>query len=446
MPQYLSTDPNAGQGPKYLSTDPNAGQQAQQKSKEPSGAAYLKGLFDTSIGGLFSTLQRANPLVHGSAGVANVLGDMAKSQWDEGVKTVDLVKKFLSDRDPLTGLEATGHGIATALPVFGPAAAHAGERISQGEIAGGLGEATGLLLPGAVSHAGPAMSKVGRGVSRVAEGFKKPLLSLGALDAVMQSPTAGVGIMAAPYAADFAGKGLQRAGSAMEGFRNATTKALSPEPIRASGGEPIQASGASMPKEYAGGKIRLVKKGPPLEESLNQVVLETLRESPSASPVSKGGSPTPRYTDPRSGGYDVPAGESTPAPITTPAQSTRLSGVSSASADNILRNAPYGEGGIMPSNMLPTELRDAAMEGLNHRTIGGGYDQTYRGVVPDFSFEAGQEGIPGLTVGEIPADNPAAKLAALLKTPSEAQIARAIGSRNTTGHWGALTGALAGMK
>lgn len=50
--------------------------------------------------------------------------------------------------------EAVGHGLAGALPVLGPAAAHAGETIAAGDVAGGLGQAVGLTAP---FVAGPAM-------------------------------------------------------------------------------------------------------------------------------------------------------------------------------------------------------------------------------------------------------------------------------------------------
>jgi hypothetical protein len=43
-------------------------------------------------------------------------------------------------------VEAAGHA-AAMVPVIGPAAAHAGERIGQGDVAGGLGEGLGLLAP-----------------------------------------------------------------------------------------------------------------------------------------------------------------------------------------------------------------------------------------------------------------------------------------------------------
>lgn len=49
--------------------------------------------------------------------------------------------------------EMLGHGLATVLPAVGPAAAHAGEQIGSGDIAGGLGSAAGLLTPYALSAA-----------------------------------------------------------------------------------------------------------------------------------------------------------------------------------------------------------------------------------------------------------------------------------------------------
>lgn len=41
--------------------------------------------------------------------------------------------------------EAAGHGLASIIPLIGPAAVEAGERIGQGDVAGGLGEGAGLL-------------------------------------------------------------------------------------------------------------------------------------------------------------------------------------------------------------------------------------------------------------------------------------------------------------
>jgi hypothetical protein len=58
--------------------------------------------------------------------------------------------------------EAAGHGMAGVVPIIGPAAANVGEQIGAGDVAGGLGAATGLLTGAAV--AGP----VARGVGNVA--------------------------------------------------------------------------------------------------------------------------------------------------------------------------------------------------------------------------------------------------------------------------------------
>lgn len=56
--------------------------------------------------------------------------------------------------------EAFGHGLAAVVPAVGPAAAQAGEQIGSGDVAGGLGTATGLLLPSATKELAPAV--VGR--------------------------------------------------------------------------------------------------------------------------------------------------------------------------------------------------------------------------------------------------------------------------------------------
>ena len=61
--------------------------------------------------------------------------------------------------------EMLGHGLAGALPLIGPAAAMAGEQIAEGDIAGGLGTATGLGL-GTVA-AGPVTRAAGRAIQPV---------------------------------------------------------------------------------------------------------------------------------------------------------------------------------------------------------------------------------------------------------------------------------------
>lgn len=69
--------------------------------------------------------------------------------------------------------EALGHGAATALPLIGPAAANAGERIGRGDIGGGLGEGAGLI---ASLGAPKVVGKAARATARAAQ----PLLRRGA--------------------------------------------------------------------------------------------------------------------------------------------------------------------------------------------------------------------------------------------------------------------------
>lgn len=49
--------------------------------------------------------------------------------------------------------EMFGHGAASLLPILGPQAAQAGEQIGAGDVAGGMGRATGILTPFAVKGA-----------------------------------------------------------------------------------------------------------------------------------------------------------------------------------------------------------------------------------------------------------------------------------------------------
>jgi hypothetical protein len=64
-------------------------------------------------------------------------------------------------------VEAAGHGMAGVLPVIGPAAANVGEQIAQGDVAGGLGAATGLVAGAGL--AGPATRAAGKAIRPVAK-------------------------------------------------------------------------------------------------------------------------------------------------------------------------------------------------------------------------------------------------------------------------------------
>jgi hypothetical protein len=82
-----------------------------------------------------------------------------KEQWDKATQAYSEGRYS----------EAAGHLLATALPGIGPAAAKAGETIGSGNIAGGLGEAAGLIAP---FVAGPAVKSAAQaaGIPEALEG------------------------------------------------------------------------------------------------------------------------------------------------------------------------------------------------------------------------------------------------------------------------------------
>jgi len=90
--------------------------------------------------------------------------------------------------------QATGHALAAALPLIGPAAAEAGERVGTGDVAGGVGEGLGLILPvaGARAVVRPVLAGArvvgGSGVGRVASALER---SAAARVADVMSPKVG---------------------------------------------------------------------------------------------------------------------------------------------------------------------------------------------------------------------------------------------------------------
>jgi hypothetical protein len=89
------------------------------------------------------------PEALGGRGPLNTIGDLANAQIDQFRQAAGAARQGRYS-------EAVGHGIAGAVPIVGPAAANVGERIGQGDVAGGLGAATGLvsgtLAPGAIAR------------------------------------------------------------------------------------------------------------------------------------------------------------------------------------------------------------------------------------------------------------------------------------------------------
>ena len=113
-----------------------------------------------ALSGLWSM---TNPI-----GIASGLAQAVRHPIDTGTNIVraqvDQGRQAFEAAKDGRVFEAAGHGAASLLPVVGPLAAQTGERIAEGDVAGGLGQTAGLLAPFAVSGAvqaarGPAKAK-----------------------------------------------------------------------------------------------------------------------------------------------------------------------------------------------------------------------------------------------------------------------------------------------
>lgn len=163
MPQYLSTDPNAGlsqTGGDYLSTDPMAGSPLPRRPvsaedflpAEPEGSAV--GRFFSNAGEMLNPVTMVKGAAHAVMNPIDTVTSLAGAHADQA-------KKALSRAKEGRYIEAIGHGAATVLPLLGPAAAAAGEQIATGDVAGGLGKGVGLLAPVAIGKALPKAVTVG---------------------------------------------------------------------------------------------------------------------------------------------------------------------------------------------------------------------------------------------------------------------------------------------
>lgn len=80
-----------------------------------------------------------------------VAKDLASAQLDQGKQAVDAARNGNYS-------EAAGRGLAAVTPLFGPAAAHAGDTIGSGRYAEGVGEVTALVAPELARAAGPRLA------------------------------------------------------------------------------------------------------------------------------------------------------------------------------------------------------------------------------------------------------------------------------------------------
>lgn len=120
------------------------------------------------VGGLRASLPTPSEFVSGLRTTADALGAEGLGKMWEADKAIasgawrgakdQATKAYASGRAALNdlrngnvasaignGVEMMGHGYATAVPIVGPAAAHAGEQIAEGNLGQGLGEGAGLV-------------------------------------------------------------------------------------------------------------------------------------------------------------------------------------------------------------------------------------------------------------------------------------------------------------
>jgi hypothetical protein len=158
-PQYLSTDPNAGQ---YLSSDPNAGtpitvEPAKTDTPAQGGAMDALGRGLSSFWEQVSPVAAVKGLAHAALDLTGTVKAIGEAQGAEYTKASDAFGKG----DYVTGAR---HGLAYLLPIIGPALSQQSDKMQQGDIAGGIGGTLGI----AASLAGPEAAKAAvSGVAKI---------------------------------------------------------------------------------------------------------------------------------------------------------------------------------------------------------------------------------------------------------------------------------------
>lgn len=149
--------------------------EAIQQPKGSAAARAAGGAWDNTVGGLGKAIKTLYHISSSSpGGIPNL--DAIQDMHDLVQSHIDQAKKAKEAWGQGEHVEAIGHGMAAALPLVGPAAAHAGERIGgtvpefdkygsvvtpgqAPDVAGGLGEAAGLIATSVAPSALRAVAK-----------------------------------------------------------------------------------------------------------------------------------------------------------------------------------------------------------------------------------------------------------------------------------------------
>jgi hypothetical protein len=407
---------------------------------------------------------------------------------------------------PIESAKAIGSSIAEdpvgATPIVGRLK-HGYENLKSGNYAGAAGNVAGLALDALMLRkAAPDVSAqvaegVSRGAGRVAGAIGR---GTEAAADVFDNPVGNLISAGGPKIAKTVGRGTQRLGSALEGLAEKSLDARTPAtasryPRSLSKEVPGSSYVESPVDQYMPNKGSVPDAGVPPElmpqpstslydrymanegaGSPDRGVPST-ESLPSATPIDRyspntsgisdtrmnelldtfGGreevKPTATYIGEQEGlgpQYNVQGGPYDKS--TVGAARLKELGIDTpehaeANAHNIERNAPYGEGAVLPSETLPTELRDAANEGLNFPDNGRTYDTDLSMIlprVPKFTFEAGIADRPGLTV-DLPQQAGQQRLQSAVQglsqsdsfagLPTDADVTSAVSNRNATGKW-----------
>lgn len=372
-------------------------------SAAPAAAEPQEGALSRFFGGAMKT-SPLNPmnLVRAAAHpIDTVVGAMTGPLKNASQVPGDLSDVVTNERGggPIMGrltsaLEALKH-IGGSVPLIGPAGVDAGEKIGEGDIAGGAGElagiASGALVPKVASESPGAISAVGRGAESLGGKLKKaggvsvggvhvPISTLGLAEAVMRHDPVGLGVAAAPYALEYGGKGLQKLGGSLESLRS-----MGEEPAAAGSWDP--AGPATRAKAQAAQQAA--------RESASGVEPADFGE---VDVTHRGGtmSPVEQFY------ADNPMGEGR----TTGSFEEGPGGLSSLADKSRYKNNPN-------SLSILNDIADDYGHGLRpDKTFGTGTT-----VPEDFSFEGESTGVPGefppgpsapgFDLGEIPEGEPA---------------------------------------
>lgn len=397
MPKYQVT---LGNGHTYeIESDRElSDQEAQQHAEQAAGGGEQPGFFSS----LWDTVNPMN-LVRGAA--AMIPGTDANKTAVEG----------MAHENPFMA------AVRSAFPLTGGAGARAGARVASGDVRGGAGELVGDMLNTAAPEIGAripgGISAVGRGVEKVGAVTKKPL-GMGALvEAAAGHPAAAVATYGAPYAVEAAGKGMQRVGSALEGIVGRKGGVDVDRYLPSQSSAPVQEYTPSYPSyerppmDVPASAPRVAGKAPTLNSALEDALQGILADD---SPVTASSGKLPDTPSARFN--DVLGPEGPKAAFEWPEVGEKFAPDASgshvaAARENIDLGSSFGNGHILPEG-LPTELRDAAVEGLYTEpdaiySIENGVSAK---IPRDLSFEAGNPDVPGVTIGSSKLDQATAGL------------------------------------